>query len=197
VHVLGVQAAHLDPQEAGSRPSEDGYSWLEWTVDGASLRSIYASAGPGESAITMLQARDAEDEPLRTESLLRLRGDDIPSPTFAPHYHRTRLDRLLHLRGTPVAPSGTAYQDGRVGLLFCYCGDLDCGALTARVEVQGETVSWRDIGWQVTYEPYVPYDEGQDWLGHRDLIFDRAQYESLINSLLDADWSQGLPQLHG
>ena len=82
-----------------------------------------------------------------------------------------------------------------MGLLYCYCGDLDCGALSTWIDVTSESVLWRDIGWQVTHKPHAPYDPGQDWPGDRDLAFDRAQYVALINQLLDADWSQGLPKV--
>lgn len=195
VNVLGVRSAGLDQSDGRSRAGADVYAWLDWTVDGKSLRSKYSQKGTDDTDITLLHARDLEDEPFRTESLRRLRGDTLSPPTFEPRFYRTRLDRLLHRRGTPYAPAGTAFEDGRVGLLYCYCGDLDCGALSTRVEVTAETINWRDIGWQVTYEPYTPYDEVQQWLGDRDLTFDRAPYESLINRLLEADWSHGLPQL--
>jgi hypothetical protein len=195
VNTLSVQAAHLDQADESSRNGEVGYSWLEWVVDGVSLRSRYAHDGAGANQITMLMARDSDDESFRTESLLRLRGDTVAPPKFEPTYHRTRFDRLLHLRGEPIAPAGTALEDGRIGLLFCYCGDLECGALTTRLDVGPKTIEWRDIGWQVVSQPYEPYDPDQEWLGARDLSFDRIQYESLINGLLEADWSAGLPAL--
>ena len=191
---LGVRVAQLDSRGVESGLLEPTYPWLEWTVDGVPLRRLY-SPSADDRVVTMLQARDAEDEHMRTENLLRLRGDAIAPPIFEPRFHRTRLDRFLHLRGTPCAPAGTAFEDGRVGLLYCYCGDLDCGALSTWIDVTAESVLWRDIGWQVSYRPYAPYDPGQDWPGDRDLAFDRAQYVALINQLLDADWSHGLPKV--
>jgi len=40
----------------------------------------------------------------------------------------------------------------------------------------------------------VPDDDEQAWLGARDLTFDRDCYESVVNGLLTADWTQGLPE---
>ena len=192
MNTLGVRVAQLAPSGTEADVWDFTYPWLEWTIDGASLRSMY-SPRPDDRVVTMLRARDNEDEPMRSENLLRLRGDALAPPKSEPRFHRTKLDRLLHLRGTPYAAEGTALEDGRVGLLYCYCGDLDCGALSTWVDVTAETVTWRDIGWQVTYRPYAAYDPEQDWPGDRDLTFDRTQYMALINQLLDADWAHGLP----
>ena len=188
---LGVRVAQLAP--AGAEPDvwEITYPWLEWTIDGVSLRSLY-SPRPDDRVVTMLRARDDDDGPMRSENLLRLRGDALAPPRFAPRFHRTRLDRLLHLRGTPYAAEGTAFADGRVGLLYCFCGDLGCGALSTRIEAPAEAVTWRDIRWQVT-NTVGAEDLVQESPGDRDLTFDRTQYMALINHLLDADWSHGLP----
>lgn len=187
MNTLGVRLAQVEPWGNESGTIAATYPWLEWTVDGVPLRSLYA-ASPDDSVVTML---DLEDESMRSENLRRLRGDAIAPPTFE-RFHRTKLDRWLHLRGAPCAPVGTAFLDGRVGLLYCVCGDLDCGALSTWIDVTPETVTWRDIGWQVTYKPYVTYASG-DFVGDRDLTFDRVQYLAQINQLLDADWSDGLP----
>jgi hypothetical protein len=162
---------------------------LEWTVDGELLRDIHDF---DPSGITMLQP-GAHRALLRTENLRRLRGDDIPPPVLEPRYHRTRLDRLLHLRGTPYAPSAVAFEDGRVGLIYCPCEDLDCGVLSARVEVTAASVTWHDVGWQVPYEPCTAPGRDQRTTGPRDLVFDRDEYEALIHHLLEADWVDGLP----
>lgn len=75
------------------------------------------------------------------------------------------------------------FDDGRNSLLTCPIDrDLDCRALSTRVVVHADTVEWTDVGWQVTYEPFVPEpDEYGPLLQFR---FDRAQYEALLHELL-------------
>lgn len=190
MHVLGVRPARGDQTTTGEPTASGAWPFLEWTIDGLPLRDLHEFDPAGT---TMLQPGAAHEQ-LRTENLRRLRGEHLPLPVFEPRYHRTRLDQILHLRGTPHAPSGTAFEDGRVGLVYCPCEDLDCGVLTARVEVTATTVAWREIGWQVTYEPFAP-EAGEDAPGARDLVFDRRRCEELIDALLVADWSEGLPRV--
>lgn len=89
----------------------------------------------------------------------------------------------------PCAPYETAFADGRIGLYFCPCGDLDCGVLSTRIELTPSRVTWHDVGWQVTYRPFDPEQE----LGVVRFDFDRVQYDELFQWLMAADWSQGVP----
>ena len=42
---------------------------------------------------------------------------------------------------------------GRYQLYICpECGDIGCGAVTARVEREGEFIVWRDFGFENDYE---------------------------------------------
>lgn len=69
--------------------------------------------------------------------------------------------------------------DGRISIYVCpECGDLGCGAITARLRfAQGEVI-WNDIGWQADYDdgPESLDDEG----GWKDAHFDRTTYESIL-----------------
>lgn len=111
------------------RMTDGESSWLEnptqfpdFTIDGASLRELF----DGPDDLTLF-AVDEFDAPTRAESVKRLLGRLNAPPDLTPRFHRTRLDRWLHLRGEPYAYWAAAFEDRRVGLLFCRCGDLDCG----------------------------------------------------------------------
>ena len=85
------------------------------------------------------------------------------------------------------------FEDGRVALLVCPTDqDVSCRALGARVLIGEGTVEWRDVGWQVDFEPFVPApDEYGPLLQFR---FDRAQYERLLRQLLTAYERRGSEQ---
>lgn len=51
------------------------------------------------------------------------------------------------------------------------------------------TVTWHEVGWQVTYEPFNPEQEP----GVATFDFDRAKYDELFKWLTEADWSKGVP----
>lgn len=60
------------------------------------------------------------------------------------------LDAAIRgLDGLAEADAGE-FDDGRAAILVCAeCGDLECGALSLRVRIDGELVSWSEFGWQV------------------------------------------------
>ncbi len=178
---LGVQTTRvaLFGGDQRLRQAESTVAVLEWTINGVPLREIVDDP----TSIPPLYAGADEDQ--RRELLLRLRGDRTDLPTFVPRFERSRLDRLLGRRGTPWAPFGSAFEDGRVVLLECPCGDLDCGALTTEVVVEDDAVEWRDIGRQVTYEPFAGYN-AEVWSAR----FDRSQYLAVIDDVIAMDWSQ-------
>lgn len=153
-------------------------TFLDWVIDGTSLRDRFDAA----TEMTLLQD-EKWMRPHRTESIARLRGEVTGPPAYRPQFRRTTLDRLLGRQGTPVARFGAAFDDGRVGLLFCVCGDIDCPILSAEVVVAGGVVQWRDIGWQVGHAPFggegpAEQDEGVC------ATFELREYESLMRSLL-------------
>jgi hypothetical protein len=57
------------------------------------------------------------------------------------------------------------------------CGDLGCRALSADVVVTATTVEWRELGWQVDYEPFDATDVIEP---ARGFIFDRNEYEAVL-----------------
>jgi hypothetical protein len=75
-------------------------------------------------------------------------------------------------------------SDGRVPLLVCSTDfDLNCRALTAELVVSGTLVEWRDIAWQVDYEPLDLAEQEQVVVS---LMFDRRQYDAVVRPLLMA-----------
>ncbi len=48
---------------------------------------------------------------------------------------------------------------GRVPVYICAeCGDIGCGAVTARIEHLDDRVVWRDFSYENGYEPFDPAD---------------------------------------
>lgn len=74
------------------------------------------------------------------------------------------------------------FDDGRVGILFCgMCGSMDCATLSASVEIDADSVTWRDIAFQVAYDPFTLDDQEP-----MTFVFERRAYEALIRGLLSA-----------
>ncbi|PZS25972.1 MAG: hypothetical protein DLM59_19240 [Pseudonocardiales bacterium] len=69
--------------------------------------------------------------------------------------------------------------DGRVSLYVCpECGRLGCGALTARVALEHDTVTWRAIGIQTDYEEDIlAFGDADDF---PDIAFERSSYEHVL-----------------
>lgn len=84
------------------------------------------------------------------------------------------IDRLLG-----EAPGDL--PDGRTALYICpECGDLGCGAVTARLSVEAGVVTWADVGWQTDYDDGAGsghVEQGSAWA---DVRFDRRSYESVL-----------------
>ncbi|MGC5166499.1 hypothetical protein [Luteimicrobium sp. DT211] len=87
------------------------------------------------------------------------------------------IERLLGL-ADPDLP------DGRTSIYVCpECGDLGCGAVTARVRFTETTVEWRDLGFQDENFPEItPILDGGAPLSVR---FDRASYEEHLERELE------------
>lgn len=146
----------------------------DWAINDVPLSSMF-EGGP-----YLPRSYDASIDGI--EALQRLRGDRADRPVFAQRFERSWFDKVLRRKGTPWAHSGPAFEDGRVCLLECPCGDLDCGALTTEVVISEQSVEWRDIGWQVTYAPFAGFNDVL-----HSATFERNAYMSLIDQLLAGD----------
>lgn len=174
---LSVRAVSLQVPTLGKGDAAT-VEFLDWEIDGVSLRDRYEA----DTEMTLLQDQEWM-QPHRAEAIARLRGEVTAPPTYVPEFHQTRLQKRLGRRGTPVARFGAAFDDARVGLLFCLCGDIDCPTLSTEVVVSADLVHWRDIGWQVGYAPFGS-DMAPESPEHGQATFDRAEYDALLASLL-------------
>lgn len=87
---------------------------------------------------------------------------------WAPETVASAVGTLLGRRASPHL------DVGRVALLVCgSCGDLACGAVTAKLDVGTKEVTWSEFRWENGYEDPEPIDSMR-----AGIIFDRAQYEA-------------------
>ena len=83
-------------------------------------------------------------------------GDD-PSSAFV--QDGWLLDPTLALIESALVTDGGDFADGRLGVHTCYCGDLGCGAISARVVRHGDLVEWRNLAYQNLYDDQaIPVD---------------------------------------
>ena len=117
-------------------------------------------------------------------SLVQRRGDLISRLGWGPRKAQEEAVACLLLESPPDFPWG----GGRRALYVCpEDGDLHCGAVTAVVERDGETVIWRDFG----YETGLDIDPAE--LDTRDLselgpfYFSWPEYESVVRGASGLD----------
>jgi hypothetical protein len=114
-------------------------AYLDWSVDGVALEDLF---GPVVGT-----------------------GFDYVSP-LDEAWVEGAVEALLRLFGEtePDLPSG------RTSLYVCpECGDLGCGAYTARVIFGQDVVSWSDVVWETDYS-----DESDDLDGVGPFVFARS-----------------------
>jgi hypothetical protein len=157
--VLGTAPATTSWREAasiGRGTTTHVRDFLDFTIDGVPLRQL---------------ATGRKDAPHGVQEMTPL-SELLGWPELAV----AALRRLL-LMAEPDFPGG------RTSLLVCPIdADLDCRALSALVTSDAQTVEWRDLGWEVTYEPYDPARDGFD--PPMTLVFDRAAYTATLEELL-------------
>jgi hypothetical protein len=76
------------------------------------------------------------------------------------------------------------------GRYFIYgcpeCASLECGAVTAVIEKNGDDYVWRDFAWQTDERADL---ELNGYHGIGPFRFRGAEYRGALNSLLDGDWA--------
>ncbi len=114
--------------------------------------------------------------------------DVATNPAFggAPHGQMSVLDdmvetkqrrsyaRMLSLLETSPFPSG------RVPLFICFCGDLDCGALTVDISSTADTVRWSDFGSGSTWEEGLYQSDHMKRTG--PFTFERSAYLDALST---------------
>jgi hypothetical protein len=110
------------------------------------------------------------DGQLLTERLPLARGLITPlNRAWLPMVHGA-IEELLGRRPTD------GLGPGRVALFVCgECGDLACGAVTATLTVEDDTVTWSDFAWDNGYEPTDPMENAPD-----PIAFARVDYTDLF-----------------
>ncbi len=73
-------------------------------------------------------------------------------------------------------------NDRRSVFLCSECGDLGCGAITAVVERQGETITWKVFGYENTYDDKILLDAYRT-VG--PFTFDATDYEHTLLQAMD------------
>jgi hypothetical protein len=87
------------------------------------------------------------------------------------------VDRLLGRLGTDRLP------ENRVALLVCgTCGDLGCGAVTARLNVSQDQVSWSEFLWEGGVGEGDPTSIDVEQQVDGRIVFNRAGYEAMLTS---------------
>jgi hypothetical protein len=70
---------------------------------------------------------------------------------------------------------------GRCQLYICpECGDIGCGAVTVRVEREGEFIVWRDFGYENDYEKDMP--RLSEFATIAPIYFDATAYWQVLSS---------------
>jgi hypothetical protein len=94
-------------------------------------------------------------------------------------------DKLLRRTDPDLPPD-------RIALYVCpECGDLSCGALTAAVAAEDDTIVWHNFRWERDWEG-AP-DDGPLALG--PFRFDRGAYTRLLQMVVGLRPGPGAPQL--
>lgn len=99
------------------------------------------------------------------------------------------LEPVLASLASLTASGRGEFPDGRAAILVCeQCGDLECGAMSARVEIGDGVVRWTDFGWQ------VPSQDGFDPVETPlHLAFTEREYQELLAGVHDRLLSTAAP----
>ena len=153
--VLGTAPALTRTADWSARRATDRDSAFEdWTVDGVPLRRLVADRWGVPDVPSELTRLWPEAPRAAVAGLRALLGDGTPD-----------------------------FEDGRVALLVCAVDqDINCRALAASLVIEDDAVHWRDVGWQVDFEEFVPAPDEYGPLP--TYTFDRRQYEVLLGELL-------------
>lgn len=164
--VPSVMTAHVKEKVGWlrSRFVDRDFAFQDWLIDDVPLRRLVAwPNGDQAGEVTPIQ-NDWAGPDLAIASLRTLLGQDSGRDW------------------------DTKMPDGRVALLFCEsCLDFGCGALTAELFIDSEAAEWRNVGWQVDYEPL---DLTKQDCPVISVAFDRKEYEGLLEGLIEIEVSR-------
>ena len=126
--------------------------------------------------VSFVTARDSLDFVISGKSLMSLvHGDYASCLGWADAVREAPTVERLLMRAPADCPSG------RNTLLVCpECGDLGCGAISARIQREGPWIVWRDFAYENNYDEAMTDTESYSQLG--PYYFDPQQYEAELRS---------------
>jgi hypothetical protein len=72
--------------------------------------------------------------------------------------------------------------DNRVSLYICpECGDIGCGAITAKISIENDRVTWEEFGYENNYQNEVLTEP---FVALGPFVFDRGEYEQKLKSVI-------------
>jgi hypothetical protein len=93
------------------------------------------------------------------------------------------LDETIKSVNRVLLKEGADFPDNRRSLFICSeCGDIGCGAITARILREGDTIFWKDLGFENTYQEHVDLSTYKE-LG--PFTFKAVSYERLLLQAID------------
>jgi len=158
------------------------------TPASTSWRSVRGSGRRTETFTESLDFQDWTINGTALHDLVTLRGD-----TPIPHQ---RVKEMTWLCEQDPWPAGAVdnlrrllgqqpgdFPDGRVSILVCPIdADLGCATLSVELVMDADMVQWRDLGWQVDYQPLNPAEDLLE--PSRSYKFRRDEYTGLVSELL-------------
>jgi hypothetical protein len=93
------------------------------------------------------------------------------------------LDETIKAAKRLVLRERANLPNGRRSLYVCSeCGDLGCGAITAVIARHGSTITWKDFGYENTYETEIQLDK---YTTVGPFNFDAVAYERTVEEAMD------------
>ena len=99
-------------------------------------------------------------------------------------YAAKALDESIRAANRLLLIEQADHQHDRRSLFICSeCGDLGCGAISCLIVSEGDTIVWKEFGFQNNYEANV---ELGPYVGTGPFVFDVASYERALVGAIDS-----------
>jgi hypothetical protein len=94
------------------------------------------------------------------------------------------LDETIKSVNRVLLKEGADFPDNRRSLFICSeCGDIGCGAITARIVREGDTILWKDLGFENNNQEHVDLDPCKEL---ELFTFEAVSYERVLLQAIDA-----------
>lgn len=112
--------------------------------------------------------------------LCKIEGLDNISCIWLPRVDEAAVKRLLLLEPAD-------FPEGRVSLYVCAeCGDIGCGAVSVRIAMDGDSVTWCDFAYQNNYDDSMTHSLGS-FADIDPVSFEKNEYHNLLTPFIDTD----------